>query len=127
MRISGKFLAVTAKARDRLFQHRWFGDDDCGNDDGELRTDGYDQSDQLVGVGWQHRHVHRGHDRTSGTGTRSIAATYSGDGNFAGATSSVAALVVGADATPAPTPDRWALLMLVGLLGATAFVRLCRL
>gem|GEM_PF-1151009 len=63
----------------------------------------------------------------SGTGTHSIAAIYSGDGSFAGATSSVAALVVGADATPAPTLDRWALLMLVGLLGATAFVRLRRL
>jgi uncharacterized repeat protein (TIGR01451 family) len=63
------------------------------------------------------------------TGTHSITASYSGDGDFVQATSSVLAVTVNATASPAvpaPTLDRWALLMLCALLGTAVFVRLRR-
>lgn len=62
----------------------------------------------------------------SGAGSHSILATYGGDGNFVGATSST--LIVTAKTPPvaAPALDRWALLLLGGLLGAGIFWRLRR-
>jgi uncharacterized repeat protein (TIGR01451 family) len=59
-------------------------------------------------------------------GTHSITASYSGDGGFVQATSSVLAVTVNAiasPAVPAPMLDRWALLMLCALLGTAVFVR----
>ena len=60
------------------------------------------------------------------TGSHSIVATYSGDANFAGATSSAAVVAVSADASAAPTLDRWAMTLLGGLLGVAVFMRLRR-
>jgi hypothetical protein len=55
-------------------------------------------------------------------GSYSIVATYSGDASFAAAASTALAVSVGT-AVAAPLLDRWAMLMLAGLLGAAAFMR----
>ena len=63
-------------------------------------------------------------------GTHSITASYSGDAGFAQAASSVLAVVVNPVATPtvpAPTLDRWAILMLCALIGMVVFERFRRL
>jgi len=55
-------------------------------------------------------------------GTHTIIATYSGDPAFAQATATLAATVY-LPAVPAPVLDRWAMLLLCGLLGAVVVVR----
>ncbi|MBN8885069.1 MAG: DUF11 domain-containing protein [Rudaea sp.] len=63
-------------------------------------------------------------------GTHSITASYSGDAGFVQATSSVLAVVVNPVATPtvpAPTLDRWAILMLCALIGIVVFDRFRKL
>jgi len=59
-------------------------------------------------------------------GTHSITATYSGDATFAQATAAVA-VTIGVPAVPAPMLDRWAMLLLCGLLGAVVVVRIRRI
>ena len=61
-------------------------------------------------------------------GAHSITASYSGDASFAQAASSVLALMVNVNvpAVAAPILDRWAMLMLCGLIGMVVFVRLRR-
>ncbi|HEX7914778.1 Ig-like domain-containing protein [Rudaea sp.] len=58
-----------------------------------------------------------------GAGSHSIVATYSGDGNFVGATSSALIVTVSSPPVAAPALDRWALLLLGSLLGAGVFWR----
>ncbi|WP_083918733.1 Ig-like domain-containing protein [Rudaea cellulosilytica] len=62
----------------------------------------------------------------TGAGSHSIVATYSGDGNFVGATSPDLVITVSSPPVTAPTLDRCALLLLGGLLSAGVFWRLRR-
>jgi len=62
-------------------------------------------------------------DTPTGTGSHTIIATYSGDGNYTGATSSSAVVTVNGDSSAAPTLDRWAMMLLGGLLSASVFWR----
>lgn len=63
------------------------------------------------------------------TGLHSITATYSGDGNFAMASSPALILTVNPIAQPAvaaPALDRWAMLLLAGLIGGVGTLRRLR-
>lgn len=57
-------------------------------------------------------------------GTHSVTATYSGDANFAPATSSILAVLINAPPVAAPMLDLWAILLLCGLLGTVVVVRI---
>jgi len=56
-------------------------------------------------------------------GAHPVTASYSGDANFPPSTSAVLAVMVDMPAVPVPALDRWALLLLCGLLGTFAFAR----
>lgn len=56
-------------------------------------------------------------------GAHPVTASYSGDANFEPSTSAILAVMVDMPAVPVPALDRWALLLLCGLLGTIVFVR----
>ncbi len=62
----------------------------------------------------------------AGTASHSIVATYSGDGNFATATSTALVVTLNMPPVSAPALNRWAMLLLGGLLGADVLRRLWR-
>ncbi len=59
-------------------------------------------------------------------GAHPVTASYSGDANFEPSTSPVIAVVVDMPAVPVPALDRWALLLLAGLLALMTLARLRR-
>lgn len=62
----------------------------------------------------------------AGSGSHSIVATYSGDGNFAGSVSSAAVVAVNMPPVAAPVLDRWAMLLLTTLISVGMMWRLRR-
>ncbi|HVH34525.1 MAG TPA: Ig-like domain repeat protein, partial [Tahibacter sp.] len=56
-------------------------------------------------------------------GAHPVTASYSGDANFEPSTSAILAVMVDMPAVPVPALDRWALLLLCGMLGTLVFVR----